>query len=218
MRIEVRENTREVGRFVQNVFDRQVPFATAQALNDSARDGQAVQRMWQRQLFDVKREGFIDRSVKHKPRATKRRQWTKVLIDPPGGEARADITGKFETETRKRPISGLTVAIPTEHVPRTATGIIKRAWRPSRLKRRRRVAGGQRRSDRSRAAVGQTFRKDNTIWLRTADGGIVPLYYLKPSVPISPDLRFQENVGREAARRYPAHFTRRFDGAIRTAR
>lgn len=213
IRIDLKADLTGAERMIVNRFERQVPFATSQALNDAALDGQAAQRAYQRTFFDVKRAQFVDRSVKHKPRSTKKRLWTKVLIDPPGGRSRADITAKFETDRSKRPISGSSIAIPTEHVPRTAKGIVRKPWRPSNLKRKRVTVRKGR-----RAKIGQTFVMEGAIWQRQPDGGVLPLYWLRPSVPITPDLRFRENVARAASASYPSHFVRRFNAAVRTAR
>lgn len=213
MKIDLAHNADDVDRFVQHVFSDQLPHVEATAINDSAKDAQKVQRAHQHVAFTVRRKSFVDRAVKIKPFATKQSAEAKISIDPPGGASRASILTQHEEDDRKRPISGETVAVPTQHVQRTASGVIRRRERPSALLLRERTGKTQRRGRRR-----GTFRKDDTIFERTPEGGIRALYQLVPSVDLDQRLDFVDNVIRSVLDTYAGHFTKRFDQAIRSAR
>lgn len=211
MRVYVTHNAAEVDAFVRVVFAKQLPFVESQAINDAAKAAQAVQRAHQRQVFTVRRPGFVDRAVKIKPFATKRKPEAKIAIDPPGGQARASILIQHEAELEKTP-DGMHVAVPTEHVKRTAAGVIRKSERPSALLLRE-LSGRKHRGERR-----ATFRHEDTIFERLRNGRIRALYQLVPSVDLDQRLRFVDNVIRTVRRVFPAAFTKRFDKAIRTAR
>jgi hypothetical protein len=226
MNITVEFPEREINRFVGVVFDRQVPFATTLALNRTGIDFQKKQREHLRSVFEIRRKQFADRSIKIKPFATKLRPEVRISVDSPAG--RSDIFGKFEDQTRKSPFRGRSVAVPTQHVPRTPAGIIRKGWRPSQLlggagtstqHGRGRVIGtrgdvftGARRTFLIRRPGGR-----GTIFQRTPDG-VRALYQLVPSVGIEPELQFVRNASRTVDDRWRANFLDAFDRAIRTAR
>lgn len=223
MRVDVEFPAHEVDRWVADVFADQMPFATSLAINNVAKAFQADQRLHMANVFEIRRPTFMRRSVKIKPFATKVSPEAKVAIDSPAD--RSDIFGKFEDQTSKSPLRGRSVAVPTEHVPRTGAGIIKKAWRPSHLL-----------ADASQHDTGRVFRRKGnvyrgrkrtllirrpggrgTIFQRT-DEGLVPLYQLVPVVRIRPELRFIENAGQAIDREWVRQFTAAFDRATRTAR
>jgi hypothetical protein len=70
--LEVKHNVPAVQRWVAKVR-RQIPWATAQAINQTAKDGQRFQRAYQLRAFDVTRPQWVSRAVKIKPFANKRR-------------------------------------------------------------------------------------------------------------------------------------------------
>lgn len=214
MKIEIQHNMADVGRFVSFVFADQVPYVTARALNDAAVAAQKAQRDHQRKVFTVRRRSFVDRAVKIKPFADHKvgRFQVRIFVDPPGGQGRATVLTQHETDTRKTPYRGRTVAVPTEHVRRHASGIIRKVDRPSSLLARER-SGKAFRGDRR-----GIFRKDDTIFERRRDGEIRALYQLVHSVPLDQRLEFVENVSRTALATYPRAFVTRFDRAVRTAR
>lgn len=210
MKIELTHNTADVGRIVGLVFSDQVPHATANAINDTAKDAQKVQRAHQRSIFDVKRPVWVDRAVKIKPFATKQRAEARISIDPPGGKA--DVLGQHEADIRKTPIQGGHIATPTENVPRTAAGVVRTSWRPGRLKKRS-FRGGFRTFVRQTPRGRAIFSDESSF-----GGGIVALYWLDRSVPLHQDLDFVHNVITTALRTYPGNFVKRFDQSIRGAR
>lgn len=188
---------------MQLFFSDQIPFVTARGVNWTALDFQTAQRERMAELYTIRRQAFMERSVKIVEFAKPERQVARVRIESPGG--RSDIFAKFETDRAKDPLGG-SIAVPTEHVPRTPTGVIKAAWRP------RRVLDRNFQGD-FRAFVKKSG-KGRAIYFQEHDGKILPLYWLVPRVKIEPDLRFVKTAERTVNERWRANFTRSFDRAI----
>lgn len=213
--LELTHNFDDVGRGVQAVFNNQMPFATAQAINDSGRQAQKVQRAHQLATFDAHRPSWLNMAVKLKPMATKQKAVAKLSIDPPrgrGGRSKASILTQHEEDARKLPVSGGYLAVPTRHVPVTAAGVIRSAWRPRNLKKRKFREG-------FRTFVRQTS-KGRAIFFDEGSqgGGIVPLYWLVRAAPLDQRLDFLDNVTKSVLQTYDANFVKRFDQATRSAR
>lgn len=214
-------------RFVKTVFRDQIPFATSVAINRTALAFQEDQRQRMADIFTIRRKRFMERSVKIKPFARKHSLEAKIQIDaPPAGPKKDDIFAKFETDSHKTPFRGRSVAVPTEHVSRTPTGVIRKGWRPKELleggtqhgegrvfKKRGNVFRGNKRTFLVRRPGGR-----GTIFQRKRGGDVVPLYQLVPRVSLPPDLEFVETATKTVAREWDDQFARAFDFAIRTAR
>lgn len=224
--IEVDMDVEGVSRWARHVHEDQLPFAISRAINWVALDFQEAQREHMESIFTVRRPRFVLRAVKIKPFARKNRLWARVQIDPPGGRARADILTKFETERFKVPFSGSRIAIPTEHVARTPTGVIRKRHRISEFDLQ--PVGGQVFSRKSRVAVGERRTVSiqrpggrGMLFQRQGRGGaseLVPLYIYRPRVEIEPELNFVANARRTVRRRWEDAFFRSFSAAVRTAR
>lgn len=216
MQIRVDFPAAEVGEFARQVFDKQMPFATSLALNRVANRFQEEEREHLDDIFNLRQDRWAKRSIKIAPgdRATKTNPTVRIAVDaPPGGPSGSDdILGKFEDERSKSPRDGRFIAVPTEHVPRTASGVIKKAWRPKSLRERNFRNGF--RTFVSSTSRGKAIYFDESA----AGGGIVPLYWLVPSVPIEPDLQFVETANMVVDRSWVEEFGRAFDIATRTAR
>lgn len=210
--------------FVRTVFRDQIPFATSVAINRTAIAFQRDQRNRMEDIFTIRRKRFMERSVKIKPFARKHSLEARIAIDSPGG--RSDIFAKFENQDFKGPFRGRSVAVPTEHVARTPTGVIRKGWRPSELldgaaqhgegrvlKRRGDVYQGKKRTFLIRRPGGR-----GTIFQRQRGGDVVPLYQLVPRVSLPPDLEFVETATKTVNREWDEQFARAFDSAIKTAR
>ncbi len=226
MNITVDFPEREVGEFARQVFDDQMPFATSLAINNTAKVFQRRQRDRLREIFTIRRKRFADRSILIKPFATKQSPEAKVSVDsPPVGPANDDLFAKFESDRTKSPFRGNSIAVPTEHVPRTPTGVIKKGWRPKDLKeggaqhgagrvftRRGNVYKGAKRTVLIRKPGGR-----GTIFQRT-DEGLRPLYQLVPRARIDPDLHFVDTANQVVNQEWEKQFGSAFDRATRTAR
>jgi len=229
MTLEIRTDTAQVSAFMRNLFHDQLPFVAAQAVNATALEFQRVQRAHQRSIFEVRRPVWVDRSVKLKPRATKQRPEARIRVDPPGGRSRADITGKFETERRKRPRGGTRLAIPIE-ARRTSTGVVSKAGRLKSFDLHRvsaRTSKGLKRvfvirEPGGRGFVfqrkGRRFKRRRTPGLGRRRGDARLLYIFRPEVPISPELHFVRNAVLTVRRTFDRHYSRAFTKAVRTAR
>lgn len=209
MNLEFDVRDTEISAFLRAVYRDQLPFATSTAINLTARDFQKAQREHQEDIFTIRRKAFVQNAVKIKPFAKKTSLEARVLIDPPGGQARADILTKFEDQSQKIPFSGTHVAIPTEHVPRKSGGVVRNDWRPKAVLKRRFA-------EPYRAFV----RKKGTKQAIYFDEGdrIVPLYWLVPRVRIRPELNFVANAQRTVTQRFNDNFATAFDRAMNTAR
>ena len=136
-----------------------------------------------------------------------------MLIDPPGGQKRADIIAKFETGGQKRARDGRHLAIPVD-VRRTKVGVVSRRNRPKsfRFKRVGRSIRGERRTFIIPGVgifqrVGR--RKNSRIRL---------LFTFKTQVPIDRRLDFIANAERVVQQMFDKNFDRAFDRAISTAK
>ena len=219
MQITVEFPAHEIDGFTHYVFADQLPFAEQQAVRQTGLDFQAAQRNRLSDIFTLRRKRWAERSMKVESWPTKQKPEMKLAVSSPGG--RSDILGKFETETSKTPFQGRSIAVPTEHVPRTGAGVIRSGWRPRDLFARGKVHGfGQKVSvvqgERGTLLIRRPGGK-GTIFLR--DGDVLrPLYQLVPRVKIDPNLEFIETAERVVPEKWPENFVRAFDRAIRTAR
>ena len=82
MKIEV-DVRDEASPFVLWALRKQLPFATKEALNDTAEDFQKAERARLGKIFTLRRKLWAERSIKISPFATKQRQEVRIAIDPP---------------------------------------------------------------------------------------------------------------------------------------
>ncbi len=225
MNLDLVVDTDSASRFMRDLWRDQLPFATSRAINQTAVHFQAEQRQHMVSIFNVRRPTFVLRAVKVKPFSTKRLLRARVMIDPPGGRKRADILTKFESQTEKTPFSGSRIAIPTDNVPRTPAGVVRKRWRPKNLNLRGHGSG-------SRALPGKGHMvlvgdKKTVAFLKPGGRGgiferdgpdLIPLYWFAPRVRIRPNLRFVHNARSAVRRRWERNFTSAFNESIRTAR
>ncbi|MGE0456424.1 MAG: hypothetical protein AB7I13_00250 [Vicinamibacterales bacterium] len=223
--LELQVDADHAAAAMRAIWQDQLPFATSSAINRTALDFQKAQRAHQASIFRIRRPAFVQNAVKIKPFSSKKSLAARVMIDPPGGQARADILTKFETDTQKFPFRGTRLAVPTDNVPRTGAGIVKKGWRPKDL-------GLSAHGSGSRALPGKGHmvlkgKRRTVAFLRPGGRGgiferdgdeLVPLYWFVPSVPIKPTLHFESNTKRTVERQWASNFTTAFDRAINTAR
>ena len=209
--IDIEFDGRDLERFLGQ-FSKQMPFAISTAINETLKDGQRAQRAHQRSTFTVRRPQFVDKAVKIKPFANKRTLEGSMLIDPPGGQARADILAKFESGGRKQP-KRKHIAIPVG-ARKSRAGIVTRANRPKALNLTRK--GKAVRGDK------RTYVVPNVgIFQRKGKGKRSKskmLYAFKGSVPIPRNLRFIRNFERIVERRFDGHMIAALNKAIATAK
>lgn len=221
MQISVSTNAGDVSKSFRLLMRDQLPFALKIAVNDTAIDFQEAQREHMESFFNVRNPRFVPRAAKIKPWATKQDPVATVSLSPPGGDRSSDILAKFEEQTEKLPQFGSRLAVPTEHMPRTATGRIPAKWRIKNLRLRQHSKGD--------ATFSSVFRgRKKTFAIFTAGGrgvllerdedDLTPLYIFVPSVPLTPGLRFFQTAEEVVEKRFPLNFSKAFDKAIRSAR
>lgn len=223
-------DTRSFRESLTDFQQRQIPFAQAKAINTLAINVQTAERLRLREVFTLRRESWADRSIKITHFAKKSEPWARIAISPPGasGAARADILGKFETETEKRPrAGGRTIAIPI-NARRNKRDIIYGKERPTAFHFRQvgnRVLGDRRtfliRMPDGTGLILQRRRKTaqaRQLGYRGKDEGLIALYRLMPEVSITPDLHFEPTALHVITRDWVTSMEAALELALRTAR
>lgn len=233
--MDITVDTKPLTRFLNDFEQRQVPFAAANSLNDTAKLFQSRQQQHMGNIFTVRRQEWVRNNVKIRPEdfATKRKLVATVRIESPGGGDRSDVIGKFETQTVKRPREGNTTAIPVE-ARRQRTGIIRRGERVGAIKpfvgatgrmlgkgKQRTfmldMGGGQKGIFQRVGARSKKARGIHGPLMGGRDRNLKLLFLLRPSTPLVPNLKFVHNA-HEAVRHFADFFGARFKEAMRTAR
>jgi hypothetical protein len=208
--------------------EKQLPFARSKALNAVGVDVQLRERARLREVFTLRREAWADRSIKITHFATKTEAYTTVAIQPPGGEDRGDILGKFETDTEKTPFrSTHGIAVPID-VARNSRDIIPAAQRPSAFHLHQ--EGGRIVGDKGtyivKLADGRELLLQRTnVSARggkhagrgTSARGTL-LYIFVPRVKIKADLRFVPSAADVVERMWQQRFGEAFTAAMASAR
>lgn len=200
---------------VTALVDRQLPFATAKALNDTAIDAQENIRGGLFARFHLRRETFILRTVKIFPGefATKDNPRAILRIDPT-----RDLLAKFERGGTKRPRYTRNIAVPRDARADVAQVIPKRL-RPKSLQLQtvRTATGKTQVKGRSRTFLIRTESFEG-IFQRVRGGGMRLLYGLERSVQIPASLEFERTARLVAARTWEIHLNRALVYAISTAK
>lgn len=226
--IRIRSNARQVERRVQRLVREQLPFAISVAINDTAKKIQAEERARMQAVFEIRQKTFIERAVKIKPFATKRRLRAIIGIDAPGG--RSNIIARHEVAHEREPFDGGSLLVPVERGTTIAglPGGARRTGRGARPSVRelglrqlpqrsggRRIYKGQKRTFMIREAdgSGMILRRRRKGGHGTF-GGVELLYLLVPSVDIQARLGFRATVRRVLDSDY---FSRALRQALRRA-
>ncbi len=183
-------------------LQRQIPFATAKALNDVANDAQRAIQGGLAQRFTLRRPDFILRTIKRERPAdfaSKTSLVATVRVDP-----RRDILAKFEEGGTKAPVSGRAIAIPTSQVRRTKAQLVQKSQRP-----------------RALLASGRAFSKDGKLLVRVGRGAKALLraaYIFKPAVRIPRRLGFVETATATVDRQWESRASEAVARAVATMR
>lgn len=110
MQIKVQIDTRALKARTQRQAKR-LAFSTAQALNETAKEIQAAERINLDRKFTVRKAGFLYRLIKITAFASPRkgRPFAEVAIDP---TKKRVLLGIFEKGGEKKPAKGKSVAVP----------------------------------------------------------------------------------------------------------
>jgi len=200
MKISVKSQIgRVLGSFVRGLARKQLPYATASAINSTCFDirDNTVKSTYP-EAFTVRNKTFA-RTAFRVGKASKRRLEGRVY----------DRFGYswLERQARggtKRP-TGSNIAIPTENIKRTSTGRISKAKRPRTLRN---------------SFVGDLKGKGKAVYQRYGRKGqkIRVAYVLEPKVQVEQGFDFYEDARRVVDKRFASHFSRSFAHAVRTAK
>ena len=197
--IKVKGNTLEASKGVQNLFRKQVPFATAAALTQLAREARDKQRSEIRERFTARSQRFKN-TFRHVP--AEKRTWPNtfsvvgVLDD---WAARHEGGGIFRPGRSER------WAIPGREIKRTKGGAVKSRFKPKNI-----IASG-----RGFLAEGETWRGRNrtdAILLKVGRSKrkIRLAYTLVPRARLDRRLKMEQTVTRVAGDRYGPIFKKWF--------
>lgn len=191
---------KEVSRFLNDLQKKQIPFATAKALTDTANQARD-------EIVKHLQDKFTLRTAWWKPRtryginvqAAKKTSLTAEVF------TRAPWMALQETGGMKTP-RGRNIAIPSSFVKRSKRDLITQANRPRNLKN----------SFIARSKSGQ-----ETIFQRIGRGRdrtIRPMYFLEKRAQIEPAFQFAQTAQRVANERWAKNFAKAIDFALRTAK
>jgi hypothetical protein len=207
----------------------QIPYATSRAINECGKLAQLAIRSHTGQIWHVRRAAWVNAAVKITHFSTKYENdlYLTMGIHPPGGDERADILTKFETETQKTPFRGSHVAVP---IGINAGKILREGQRFSDyhfVKHGNRWEGDrntfivpigagkllvlQRADHRVRYK-----RRGKAVSVRAHDA--MPLFLLVPSVKIQPNLEFEKTVREVVEKTWPMQIEHYLNEAIASAR
>jgi hypothetical protein len=212
-----------------DAMERQLPFATSKAINETAKDFQVAERARLHDIFHLNRAEWAERSIKITHFAKKTELWAEVAVSPPGsgGADKSDILGKFEDDTEKTPTQGhLSIAIPVD-AKRGKNGVLKNDGRPKAFHLQRVNTRGTALVFRGDQRTFMIQMPDGRGWLmkRTGPGthgslfdGADTLFFLRPNVGITPVLQFLPTGIQTVDARFILNFEAAFNMAMDTAR
>jgi hypothetical protein len=228
--LNVTQFARDLEQATEPVFQRQIPFALANAINDTTLAIQQAVRGTVHAHAHVRRTTFIDSLVKVSKFAKKDDPTGEVGIRGPNSAPdRADLLTKFERGGRKTARGPHGLNLPTDEVRPTVDALIPKAKRPKALlanPARTRVfplttARGRpilvQRTGRKVGQKGRSHAKRGQGKLRGDDPNLDVLYTSVPSGQIPAFLGFYDTAAQEL-KQFAARFAKRFDEAKATAR
>lgn len=243
MRIDAKENVRDVVAGLDDLARSQVPFALSKALNQTARDFQKEERESIEEHFSLRRKAWARQNVKIRPEdnATKKKLEAVVRLEAPGDPGRSDILGKFEEGGQKHARSGGQLAVPVISVkaspakqrPRSYEfeSVSGMMWKGNRRTFMLLGGGGGNQGIYQRVGRIGRKRKDGVrgkgagrrmvseIHGRTTrDMNIRLLFKFKGAVPVDKRLKWGELSGKVAKERMTGNFEQSLAHAIKTAR
>jgi hypothetical protein len=198
---------RRTGPKLTDVAARQLPFATALAINRTLEEIQGAARAGIRERFTLRRPTFVERLVKinNADRARKDRLAGRVGIQG----ARADLLTKFEAGGTKRP-AGRSIAVPID-AKRTKADIVRAGQRPRRVLEDPRSRAFMVRGPDGRGVIKQRVGRGRGAQVRV-------LFGLTPRAELPASLRFHETAERTARARFSTNLQGFLGYALRTAR
>lgn len=197
LEFSVRSNIADFSRTLSSFEKKQLPFATAGALNDTIADvrTQIVDKTWPTSVT-VRNRRFAGVAFR---RTFAKKTKLKASLYDALGRAAFDRQAKGAT---RRPVSGQHLAVPTANVRRTGRGVTK----------------GQRTENLKRSFKIKTKSGSLGIYQRTGKKKIRLMYALPTAAHVRKSFRFYEDAERVATKRFGPNFVKRFNQAMRTAK
>jgi hypothetical protein len=202
-------NSTEVVNTLDNLAARQMPFATARAINAVGVDFEQAQRQRMHQVFRIRGNPlFLElQGVKFLDGfATKGHESITMGIDP-----KADFLSKFETGEAKTATKGPFVATPDD-IRSDPMTILSEAQRPVAL------FADQKANQVFEIRPGANARLLPGIWQRSGKGGLQRLFALSQSVPIPADLEFEDTARKTVDTMWAQRFSEAFEYALSKAK
>src|SRR4051812_46289573 len=196
--------------------ERQLAYAAAGALNDTAVDFQIQEFLHEKDIFTLRRPDWVQKSNKitHFAKKYEGELYTTVTLSPPGANERSDIVGKFEDQTTKQSRNpGGMVAIPI-NARKGKRDIVVPSQRPCAFNFRQ--TGNRIVGDRGTFIV--KLANGKQLILQRTGRGVQALYELVPQVHITPDLEYLKTARWTAENKFEANFARRWARALETAK
>lgn len=196
--VDVQFDFAKVVNALNDMEQKQLPFATARALNDTAFQARSLTQRNLRSRFTL-RNNFVEKGVLVR-KATKTQLWAEVYdrdwfmaIHEKGGS---------KVVTR----GGTHLAVPAA-IRQTSRGLVPRSKRPEALRGNKRTF---------RATING---RDGLFQRKTKKRlPLTMLFAFKPSVPIRPRLGLEKDAREVVARNWSKNFVDAFGYAMRTAR
>jgi hypothetical protein len=231
--IEISVDPRELIA-AMNGMERQLPFATARALNETAVAFQQDERDVMRREFTIRRP-WVEQGIKinRQDFATKAKPEVTIRVDQ-----QRDFLNKFEQGGMRMPRAGkkaLSIPIGAKPNPRA---IVKDQLRPKALDFKQistqggtRIFKGANRTfliqrpdgrgvilQRKGRKVAVSKRQHGPLMKgQRRDYALVVLYVLRPRTPVPADLHFQETARKSFGLHWNQSFTKWWNEAVRTA-
>lgn len=187
-------------------FADQTPYVLSTAINSTLVDVQTSEVAHANDVFTIRRQAFLKRSMKITKFAKKHDLIGTIEVADVGAKNTSDIFDKFETGKTKTANGGHHVAIPTRDIKTSKSGVIPAARRPANLPRAFKLT----------TRVGQKFIVQSKK--RRGKDSLQFLYALMPSVRIDRRLRFVDTGMKTIDRVASQNLNAAIERAIRTAR
>lgn len=204
MEIHARINFKEVESMFANA-QKQLPYVLSQTINNTLLDAQQVQQERMLQTFIIRRPNFVKNSIKLSQFARKDTLTGILEVADVGAKPTADIWERFETGGTKTAKSGK-LAIPTQLVTTSKTGVISKAKRPRNLRNSFKL-----KTKSGKEMIMQRKGRGKNVKVNVA-------YILAPSVQIDDRLMFIPTVEEVIAQNLGRHFSEAYTRAIITSK
>lgn len=233
LQFQVDTNATALGQALAKLAREQLPFATAVALTRTAQDARDHTRGRLGESFTLRARKRVESGISINP--ARKQDWPKCQAEVglKDGFMARQVTGG-----EKKPLAGTKhIAIPTRITQRGPGGGVVPAQKPRPIRSRKTGFVSDETGDASsplgtkpglvrERVAGRVVRKQKVEGFgpklqrraRTANLGVVTWHLLRSKVHIEPRWKFPQQVTSNVGDRYPAHFLKEYEAAMRSAR